>query len=639
MKKYEVLLLHVGRPEYTAIRDFFVRHGYTQADTVSEVGEYHFVGDRLTVWPALARGVYTIDFFGNDIESISFNEEPLKECVVADNRLASEEGWIQKDSYVVHPAHGIARYVGRIERRYGEGWAGFIKLAFANDDFLFVPLDKAGQLMPYYGAAHPRLSRLHTDTWSRTKRRIAEDLLAVARDLLTIQAQREVAHRPRWGKAADWLQTLDDTFPHTLTEDQLAAVSDIMHDLTEEATPMDRLLTGDVGYGKTEVAIRAAAPVLASGRQVVVVAPTTILAEQHYDVWRERFKNLPIKVAKISRLTEITAAEKERINAGYYDLIIGTHRLFSKSWQFSRLGMVIVDEEQRFGVKQKEHFKQLRTAIDVLSLTATPIPRTLYMSLAGLRAMSTIRTAPGERVGVETTVHNYDPTKIAEAIIREKERCGQSYYIHNRIRTLEGVVSRLRAALHGRYKLTNDLSADPKTHIRYALAHGQMEAHEIAPLMHAFFAGQIDVLITTAIVEHGLDNPEANTMIIERAEFFGLADLYQLRGRVGRRDKIAYTLLFIGNSTKPRPVPLPLVAQKRLETMAETDKLGSGWSVALRDLEIRGAGSLIGARQHGNLEAIGLVLYSRMLKRLVERLTTLSSSDNLLSDTLAVWEA
>lgn len=253
--------------------------------------------------------------------------------------------------------------------------------------------------------------------------------------------------------------------------------------------------------------------------------------------------------------------------------------------------------------------------------------------------MSTIRTAPGERKGVDTTVAAYSYEQVAAAILREKERGGQMYYVHNRVRTLHGVVSRLRTALHGALILTRDKKADPKTHLRYATAHGQMAAEQLTPILHSFFNGEIDILISTAIVEHGLDNPAANTMIVERAEDFGLADLYQLRGRVGRRNQQAYALLLIGNTNSERPTPLPKAAQARLETMADTEKLGSGWSIALRDLEIRGAGSLIGSRQHGNLEAIGLVLYSRMLSRLVERITTMSPSDNLIADTLAVWES
>lgn len=639
MKGYEELVITVAHPAYTALRDFFGSHGYIRDDELNRPGAYQIVGDRIKVWPAWESEILTIDFFGDNIETITLGSESITTYTLRENRLHAEDGIIDSNQYVVHPAHGIGQFIGFVKRRFGDGWAEFIQLGYANNDALFVQAVKADMLMPYFGASHPRLSRLHSPAWARTKRRIAEDLLQIARDLLTVQANRQVITRPAWPHSTEWEKILESSFPHTLTTDQVKATDEIFSDLSSKGEPMDRLLTGDVGYGKTEVAIRAAAQVLAGGGQVIVIAPTTVLTEQHYDVWKQRLSALPVRVTRISRLTKITAAEKERINSGYYDVVIGTHRLFSQSWVFPRLGLVVVDEEQRFGVKQKEFFKQLRYMADVLSLTATPIPRTLYMSLSGLRAMSTIRTAPGERKGVVTKVTAYKNETICDAIVHEKKRKGQIYYVHNRVRTLPGVVSRLRVVLDGKLKLTRDTTADPATHLRYATAHGQMEATQLAPILHTFFNGEIDMLISTAIVEHGLDNPNANTMIVERAEDFGLADLYQLRGRVGRRNRQAYALLLIGNTELKRATPLPKAAEARLETMADTEKLGSGWAIALRDLEIRGAGSLIGARQHGNLEAIGLVLYSRMLSRLVERLKTMSSSDNLIADTLAVWES
>lgn len=639
MKEYETCVVSLSKPVYKELREFLRTKGYTRCDTVDRPGAYKTTGDRLEIWPAFENVLVTIDFFGNEVERIKRGDDETNELILHENRLHTEEGIVDANDYVVHPAHGIGQFIGFVKRRYGDNWESFVQLEYANNDSLFVLLTNAGQLMPYYGATHPRVSRLHSPIWARTKKRIAEDLLQIARDLLTVQAERQITQRSLWPKAGEWEELLDTSFPHTLTTDQRRAIAEIKTDLTGRQEPMDRLLTGDVGYGKTEVAIRAATHVVAGGGQVVVVAPTTVLAEQHFDVWRNRLAELPVRVTRISRLTAVTAAERTRINSGYYDIVIGTHRLFAKGWQFPRLGMVVIDEEQRFGVKQKEFFKVLRHTIDLLSLTATPIPRTLYMSLAGLRSISTIRTAPGERRGVVTEVSSYTHHKIADAIIREKKRGGQIYYVHNRVRTLTGVVSRLRTALKGKLIVTSDSSADPATHLRYAIAHGQMEAQQLAPILHQFFNGEIDMLISTAIVEHGLDNPHANTMIVERAEDFGLADLYQLRGRVGRRNRQAYALLLIGNTELKRTAPLSNAAQARLETIADTEKLGSGWSIALRDLEIRGAGSLIGARQHGNLEAIGLVLYSRMLSRLVTRLKTMSSSDNLIADTLAVWES
>ena len=626
---YETLKVQLGERIYYELLGYLKYHGYERVPENVGCGQYVIHGDRVILHVAETTKLVTIDFNEDRVEVIKKQEGGEVDYIeITDNRLITEDGTIEPDSYLVHPHHGVGLYKGRYIRQFASKVRRFLLLEYAQGDTLFFPKDREAELMPYYGSKNPRLSRLYTQSWQRTKKRIADDLFNIAKELIETQAARELVTRKPWSKAKAWQKKVAETFPHTLTTDQEVALSEVLTDLTNDSQPMDRLLTGDVGFGKTEVAIRAAVAVMSGGGQVAVLAPTTVLAEQHYHVFSERLANLPVKVVKVSRNSKLTKDEVEKINSGHYDCIIGTHKLFNKELQYKNLSLLIIDEEQRFGIKHKEHFKEIRHKLDVLSLTATPIPRTLYMGLSGLRDLSLIKTPPGERKGVETKVKPFSYELVKQAIETELDREGQIYYVHNRIGTIAGVVTRLRKALGTKF-----------SSIKYAVAHGRMPSEQLAKVMHQFFSGEIDMLITTAIVEHGLDNPHANTLIVERSENFGLADLYQLRGRVGRRDKQAYAYFLIGDSEQKNPQPLSEDALERLKTIADTEKLGSGWSIALKDLEIRGAGTILGSRQHGNMEAIGLVLYSRMLRRIVKQMKSMSSNDHLTSDILDVWSA
>ena len=398
-----------------------------------------------------------------------------------------------------------------------------------------------------------------------------------------------------------WQKELEDSFPYVETDDQKRAIADIKHDM-ESPRPMDRLLCGDVGYGKTEVALRAAFKAVMDGKQVAILVPTTVLAQQHYETFLHRLAAFPVKVEMLSRFR--SPREQDEIllalAIGEIDIIIGTHRLISSDVQFKELGLVIIDEEQRFGVTYKEHLKKLRTEVDVLTLTATPIPRTLYMALTGVRDISNLNTPPEERLPIVTHVGPYSPKLVRQAILRELERGGQIFFVHNRVNTIDAMKAHLNQLV-------------PEAHVD--VGHGQMPEHELADVMHRFNSGDVDILLSTTIVEFGLDIPNANTLIVDRADTFGLAQLYQLRGRVGRGAARAYAYFFRHRKLSPT-----LEGQQRLEVIAENTQLGAGYSIAMRDLEIRGAGELLGTRQHGHIQAVGFHLYTRLLADAVRQI-------------------
>jgi transcription-repair coupling factor (superfamily II helicase) len=423
----------------------------------------------------------------------------------------------------------------------------------------------------------------------------------VARELLDLYAARELAEGHAFGPDTEWQTELEAAFPYYETEDQLRAIADVKVDM-EKKKPMDRLICGDVGYGKTEVALRAAFKAVMDGKQVGVLVPTTVLAQQHYATFRQRLAPFPVEVEMLSRFRSRATQKKilEKLALGQVDIVVGTHRLLQKDVQFSDLGLLIVDEEQRFGVTHKEQLKRLRTEVDVLTLTATPIPRTLYLSLAGVRDISTIETPPEERLPVTTYVGEYDAQLVRRAILREMERGGQVFYVHNRVQTIQAVYRRLQ-------KLAPEVT--------FAVGHGQMRESDLEEVMLRFVAGEVDVLVCTSIIESGLDIPNANTLMIERADRFGLAQLYQLRGRVGRGAQRAYAYFFHGRVTRLTPE-----ARQRLETMRETSELGAGYTIAMRDLEMRGAGDILGTRQSGQIAAVGFDMYTRLLSRAVQEM-------------------
>ena len=513
---------------------------------------------------------------------------------------------IQDGDYVVHLHHGIALYKGVTTLPAAEGVAAeaeVLALEFAGQSKLYVPVEQSYLVTKYVGVGrrHPPLDTLGGSRWERAKISAQKAVMDYAAQLLSVQAERDALPGHAYPSDTAWQQEFEEAFMYEETEDQARAIVETKQDM-ESRRPMDRLICGDVGFGKTEVAIRAVFKAVQDGRQAAFLVPTTILAEQHWKNLRERFAAYPIRVDCLSRLQ---SAKGQRgtiagLRDGSVDVVIGTHRLLSKDIHFKDLGLVVVDEEQRFGVKQKEKFKQLFRLVDVLTLSATPIPRTLYLSLTGARDMSTIETPPPNRHPVETIVAPYDERVIRNAIQREIDRNGQVYFLHNRIHSIQEVARRLKELV-------------PKA--RIDIGHGQMEAGELENVMGRFVAGETDVLLSTTIIESGLDIPNANTIIIDRADRFGLADLYQLRGRVGRAQHQAYAYLFL-----PRHLMTVGDAKKRVSAIRQYSQLGAGFKIAMRDLEIRGAGNLLGTAQSGHISAVGFDLYCQLLKTAVARM-------------------
>jgi transcription-repair coupling factor (superfamily II helicase) len=515
---------------------------------------------------------------------------------------------LQVGDYVVHVDHGIGRFAGLIQRQLDGHEREYLTVEYERGDILYVPVHQADRLTRYVGAdgGKPSLDNLGGQAWAETKARVKEAVQKVAEDLLDLYARRQVVEGYAFSEDTQWQKELEDSFPYVETEDQKRAIVDIKRDM-ERARPMDRLLCGDVGYGKTEVALRAAFKAVMSGKQVAVLVPTTVLAQQHFETFSQRLAAFPVKVEMLSRFrtpreqTEIL----HQLSIGEVDIIIGTHRLISSDVVFKDLGLVVIDEEQRFGVTHKEHLKKLRTEVDVLTLTATPIPRTLYMALTGVRDISNLNTPPEERLPIITHVGPYSPRLVRQAILRELERGGQIFFVHNRVQTIDAMKAHLE-------KLVPEA--------RVEIGHGQMAEGQLSAVMHRFSNAEVDVLLSTTIIESGLDIPNANTLIVDRADTFGLAQLYQLRGRVGRGAMRAYAYFFRHKKLTPT-----LEGQQRLEVIAENTQLGAGYSIAMRDLEIRGAGELLGTRQHGFIQSVGFHLYTRMLADAVRRLRRIAS--------------
>ena len=505
---------------------------------------------------------------------------------------------------VVHEDHGIGRYLGLRTMNIGDREGDFLLLEYAENNQLYLPVDRLDLISKYLGGdtGAARLDRLGGASWQRVKDSVRAALREMAEELLKLYARRSVAAGTAFSPDAPWQREFEASFRFEETPDQLRAIEDVKRDLESER-PMDRLVAGDVGYGKTEVALRAAFKAVAEGAQVAVLVPTTVLAQQHWTTFTDRFAPFPARVELLSRFRS-PAEQKaviEGLRTGSVDVVIGTHRLLSKDVAFKNLGLLVIDEEHRFGVAHKEKIKALRASVHVLAMTATPIPRTLYMSLSGVRDMSVIETAPLERLPVETLVRRFNRSVIKEAIERELERGGQVFFVHNRVQSLPSM---------GR--LLQELAPDA----RIVMAHGQMRERELEATMVKFVSGQADVLLSTAIVESGLDIPASNTIIINRADRFGLAQLYQLRGRVGRERQQAFAYLLV-----PADGRVDEQAQRRLRVLQELTELGSGFKLALRDLEIRGSGNLLGAEQHGHIAAVGFDLYSKLLAEAVRELT------------------
>ncbi|MDQ4096534.1 MAG: transcription-repair coupling factor, partial [Actinomycetota bacterium] len=508
---------------------------------------------------------------------------------------------LQPGDYVVHHHHGVARYGGMVKRRLGESERDYLLLEYKGGDKLYVPSDQIDAIRHYTGGETPTLHRLSSSDWQKTRARVKAAVREIAQELVVLYQRRLASAGHSFPPDTPWQRELEEAFPYRETPDQLKAIADVKADM-EEPTPMDRLVCGDVGFGKTEVAIRSAFKAVQDGKQVAVLVPTTLLAQQHFQTFSERFAGYPVHVEVLSRFLTPGQAKKvvEGLADGSVDVVVGTHRLLSSDVRFKDLGLLVVDEEQRFGVTHKEAIKKLRTDVDVLTLTATPIPRTLEMSLTGIRDLTLLNTPPAERQPILTYVGEYDERAAIEAIRRELLREGQVFFVHNRVSDIEHVAARLRELV-------------PEA--RIAVAHGQMDEALLEQIVLDFWEGGYDVLVCTTIIESGIDMPTVNTLVVDRADLMGLGQLHQLRGRVGRAGQRAYAYLFF-----PPERRLTEEAYERLKTIGEQTELGSGFKIAMRDLEIRGAGNLLGATQSGHIAAVGYDLYVQMVTEAVAEL-------------------
>lgn len=505
--------------------------------------------------------------------------------------------------FVVHINYGIGLFKG-IERIKALGHErDYIKLEYAEQEYVFVPIEQVNLVQRYIGneGNAPRLDKLGSKSWENRKNRVKKSVEDIAQRLIDLYSKRKAVQGFAFPKDTEWQTAFEAAFPYEETEDQLRCVEEIKKDM-ESPFPMDRLVCGDVGYGKTEVAVRACFKAVMGGKQVAFLAPTTILAEQHYENFQERFAQFPVRLGMLSRFVDKAEARKtlELVKKGEIDILVGTHRIIQKDVVFKDLGLLVIDEEQRFGVKDKERLKELKTNIDCLTLSATPIPRTLHMSLLKIRDMSLLTTPPYNRHPVETTIDEFNEDRIAAAIRREVERGGQVFYLHNRVESLDEVRRMLE-------RVVPEMLID--------IAHGQMAPHELEDVMHRFIHGGFHVLVSTTIIENGIDIPNVNTIIIDRADMYGVSQLYQLRGRVGRSDRIAYAYLFY-----PKDKALSELAMKRLQVISDFTELGSGFKIAMKDMEIRGAGNLLGREQSGDIYSVGFDLYLRLLDEAVQKL-------------------
>jgi transcription-repair coupling factor (superfamily II helicase) len=594
-----------------------VQFGYEQQEAIGQKGDFAHRGSVIDIYPVNYESPVRIELDFDKIENIftfyrttgkKINDHspliilPRKSnlhSVDIERLMINKFEELRKNDYVVHIDHGIGKYLGITALKKEK----HIKIEYADGDKLYIPLTEKHLLQRYIGfAGHcPRLHKLGGKLWQKTKAKTKQGITSYALELLKLQAKRNSLSGFAFSKKTPWQKDFENSFHYKETPDQKKSWEETKTDM-EKPRPMDRLLCGDVGYGKTEVAFRAAFKAVMNNKQVAMLVPTTILAEQHYHNLKERVKDFPVEVQMLSRFK--TGGEQNKIiddlEKGKVDIVIGTHRLLSDDIAFKNLGLVVIDEEQRFGVKAKEKLKHIREMVDVLTLTATPIPRTLYMSLLGVKDMSTINTPPEKRMPIETFVCIFDDELLRNAIINELNRNGQIYFIHNRIKDIEDMLEHLEQLV-------------PEA--RIAVGHGRMHEKDLEQVMIDFIEHKIDVILSTTIVESGLDIPNANTLIVNNAHNFGLADLYQLRGRVGRLDKKAYAFFLT-----PKHATFNPQAKKRLDSIQKFTALGSGFKIAMEDLEIRGAGNLLGEQQHGFILAVGFDLYCQLLNQAIEEI-------------------
>ncbi|MBO7339928.1 MAG: transcription-repair coupling factor, partial [Lachnospiraceae bacterium] len=605
-KGFRVILLSGSRTRAERLAKDLWDQGLSAVYTENQDREVN-PGEVLTLYGHVARGFeYPLLKFVVLSETDIFGAEKKKKKrkkLYSGQKIQSFED-LKVGDYVVHESYGLGIYRG-IEKVTSEGISkDFVKIEYRDGGNLYIPATGLHVIQKYAsaeGAKLPKLNKLGGKEWTKTKEKVRGAVQEVAKDLVQLYATRQQSEGFPYGKDTVWQKEFEEMFPFEETEDQLAAIADVKADM-ESRKIMDRLVCGDVGYGKTEIAIRAAFKAVQEGKQVAYLVPTTILAQQHFNTFVQRMKDFPVRVELLSRFR--TAGEQKKtitdLKKGLVDIVIGTHRLLSADVEFKDLGLLVIDEEQRFGVAHKEKIKKLRTTVDVLTLTATPIPRTLHMSLVGIRDMSVLEEAPEDRLPIQTFVCEYNEELVREAISRELARGGQVYYVYNKVHNIAEVTGRIQQML-------------PDANV--AFAHGQMKEAELERIMYDFVSGEIDVLVSTTIIETGLDIPNVNTMIIHEPERMGLSQMYQLRGRVGRSNRTAYAFLMYR-----RDRMLSEVAEKRLAAIREFTDLGSGFKIAMRDLEIRGAGNLLGTTQHGHMEAVGYELYCKMLGDAVRKL-------------------
>ncbi|TYL09888.1 Transcription-repair-coupling factor [Moorella thermoacetica] len=602
---YRIILMVADPNRVVALRQALAEQGiealtHPEARDTLGRGEVIMVSGRLRqgfTWPEMRLAII------GDTEIYGPIRRPRRVKTPREGSKISSFTDLKEGDYVVHVHHGIGRYLGLQQLDVGGVKKDYLLIQYAGKDRLYVPVDQVSLVQKYVGGeGHvPRLYRLGGNEWNKVKSRVQEAVQEMAQELLDLYARREAIPGHAFGPDTPWQREFEEAFPYTETPDQLRAIAEVKADM-EKPRPMDRLLCGDVGYGKTEVAMRAAFKAVMDGMQVAVLVPTTILAQQHYETFKARFAPFPVKIAVLSCFCSPREQKVvvEALKRGEVDIVIGTHRLLSSDVNFKNLGLVIIDEEQRFGVAHKEKLKQLRYSVDVLTMTATPIPRTLHMSLAGVRDMSMIETPPEDRFPVQTYVVEYNPELVREAIRRELDRGGQVFIVHNRVQDID------RFAYHIQQLVPE---------ARVGIGHGQMGEEELENVMLDFISGRYDVLVSTTIVENGLDIQNANTLIVDESDNFGLAQLYQLRGRVGRTNRLAYAYF----TYRPDKV-LGEIAEKRLAAIREFTAFGSGYKIALRDLQIRGAGNFLGPEQHGHMVAVGFDLYCQLLEEAVRKL-------------------
>ncbi|MCH8986599.1 DEAD/DEAH box helicase [Patescibacteria group bacterium] len=590
--------------------------GYERVLEIENMGEFSQRGGIVDVFPINTEYAIRVEFLGNSIDFIEKlnikveNQEKARELVkkkLKSQKVFSDLKGLKQGDYLVHLDHGVAKFLGMTSpssfvdtpEKCDRTKLMYYLLEYAAGDKLFVPEGLERKLSRYVGFSNPKVSRLGSVLWQKTKRKIRAEIEKLAKELLDLYAGRETAQRPAYAQEDEIEEQLKASFPYEETPDQIQAFKDINKDL-EKTEPMDRIICGDVGFGKTEIALRTMARAVKSGYQTALLAPTTILAYQHFQNFQDRLDDLPIKVALLSRLQ--TKKEQQKIlkdlREGKVDMVIGTHRLLSKDVEFKNLGLLVIDDEQRFGVKQKEKFRELHATLDVLSLSATPIPRTLYMALSSLKGISMIQTPPEGRLPVKVTIAPRKDKIIKETIESELKRKGQVYYLHNRIGTIEQVKRHLEKLI-------------PRA--RIGIAHGKLKEGELIKIIDEFRERKFDILLATTIIENGLDLPNVSTLLVDDTTKLGLAQAYQIKGRVGRSNIQSYAYFLYGGKLSEK-------AKLRLKALKEAEALGSGYKVALRDLEIRGAGNILGKEQSGSVNAVGLNLYCQMLSMAVEKM-------------------